>query len=246
MLKALGSQLAAPMDWSSADAPLSGELAEIFATTPGTHKWAHYLPLYERVLAPNRSRPIRMLEVGVYKGGSLQMWRRYLHPDSVIVGIDIDPNCQQYDDPERNIHVRIGSQVDAEFLARVTREFAPFDVILDDGSHQTAHMVETFQRMFDAVAEGGVYVVEDIHSNYWKSHRDSAMSFVDFTKFLIDAMHAHYMAVDDEMDLRAGNVNRRQSVEVPQVTTQLAGIEFYDSVAIFHRRTRDLPRSIHQ
>lgn len=246
MLKALGPKLGASTNWTTSDSLLDGDLAAIFSSTPGVHKWAHYLPIYERLLSPNRSRPIRMLEIGVYKGGSLEMWRRYLHPSSLIVGIDINPSCKQYEDPDRNVHVRIGSQADPEFLANVADEFGPFNVILDDGSHRSAHMVTTFQHMFDSVAEGGVYVVEDIHADYWPSFRDSPMSFVDFTKFLIDAMHAHYLVIERESDLRVGNASRCLSVEVPSITTHLGGIEFYDSVAVFHRLTRGLPSSIHQ
>ena len=41
------------------------------------HKWHHYLPIYERYFAPWRSKPVRFLELGVSKGGSLSMWRRY-------------------------------------------------------------------------------------------------------------------------------------------------------------------------
>jgi hypothetical protein len=37
------------------------------------HKWMHYFPIYERHLAPFRNRTITLLEIGVFKGGSLQM-----------------------------------------------------------------------------------------------------------------------------------------------------------------------------
>lgn len=244
MQHALGAKLGVPVAWTAADAPLNGELADVFKTIGGVHKWAHYLPIYERVLAPYRMRPIRMLEVGVFKGGSLEMWRRYLHPDSVIIGIDIDINCKQFDDPDRGVHVRIGSQADPDFLEQVAAEFGPFDVILDDGSHQAAHMIATFQNMFDAVKVGGVYIVEDIHANYWPRFRDGPLTFIDFTKHLIDAMHAHYHTANDEPDFRVGNPARRANVMVPAVTTHLAGVEFYDSVAVFRRELRELPRSI--
>jgi hypothetical protein len=247
MLTALGPQLTDPKVWQRSDPPLQGELADIFLDTGGAHKWAHYLPIYEYVLTPYRSRPIRMLEIGVYKGGSLNMWRRYLLPDSVIVGIDIDPDCKQYEDPDRRIHVRIGPQEDVKFLRQVIDEFGPFDVILDDGSHRASHMVASFQSLFlHAVSEGGVYVVEDIHANYWWQARDQPTSFVDFTKYLIDAMHAHYYHVDDELEFRVNHPRRIPNVTVPEITTHLGGIEFYDSVAVIHHRSRALPRSIHR
>lgn len=71
----------------------AGQIGELFWNNRGpvVHKWHHYLPIYERYLSPLRSRPIRMLEIGVSKGGSLQLWRKYFGPEAVIFGIDIDP-----------------------------------------------------------------------------------------------------------------------------------------------------------
>ena len=246
MLSALGPALGKPTAWTADDTPPTGELAAIFESLPDVHKWAHYLPIYEHVLAARRDRPIHMLEVGVFRGGSLEMWRRYLDPRSVIIGIDIDTACKRFDDPGRNIHVRIGSQADPDFLQRVADEFGPFDVILDDGSHVAGHMVTTFQHMFDTVKDGGAYLVEDIHTNYWLSYRDGPESFIDFTKHVLDAMHAHYPQIRSEYDLRVGHPQRRTSVEVPRITTILSSVEVFDSVAVFHKIHRDMPRSILQ
>jgi methyltransferase family protein len=245
MQSALGPELAAPSTWRAVDTPPAGELAAIFAKTGGVHKWLHYLPVYESVI--DRSRPIRMLEIGVFHGGSLRMWREYLHPHSVIVGIDIDPNCKQYEDPENNVHVRIGGQQDSTFLQEVNAEFGPFDVILDDGSHMTSHMVEAFRSLFgSALAEPGVYIAEDVHSNYWKSYRDSSMSFVDFIAVLVDAMHAHYPGAEGEPNFRSDHPARLQEVSVPRITTKLDSIEIHDSIVLVRKASRDLPRSVYQ
>jgi predicted O-methyltransferase YrrM len=248
MLKALGPDLGVEATWAASDAPAEGDLASIFASTDNIHKWPHYLPVYELALSPFRSRPIRILEIGVARGGSLQMWRRYLHPESVIVGIDIDPAARRFDDPLQGQHVRIGDQQDVPFLRRVVSEFGQFDVIVDDGSHMTSHIVNTFRHLFpNALSPGGVYIVEDIHSNYWTEYRDSAMSFVDFTKWLIDAMHAHYLVTDSELKFRVGDSHRLPEVKVPVATMLLEKVEFYDSIAVMHRAhgRRELPRTIY-
>jgi hypothetical protein len=243
MLRALGADLAAMTVWPAADTPLHGELAAVFNRAPGVHKSAHYLPVYEAVL--DRSKPIRMLEIGVFQGGSLRMWRDYLHPKSVIVGIDIEPECKRFEKVEQKVHVRIGGQQDISFLREVTEEFGPFDVILDDGSHMTSHMVESFRFLFgNALTDSGIYIVEDVHSNYWMAYRDNRMSFVDFTKILIDAMHAHYQIAGSEANFRTGHQNRLTEVAVPAITPMLRRIEIFDSMVIVHRGNRDLPRSI--
>lgn len=245
MQRALGADLAAPSTWQAVDTPVDGELGAIFMKSAGANKWLHYLPVYESVI--DRSRPIRMLEIGVFHGGSLRMWREYLHPDSVIVGIDIDPNCKQFHDPENNVHVCIGAQQDAMFLQNVNSEFGPFDVILDDGSHMTSHMVESFRSLFDsALAEPGAYIVEDVHSNYWKPYRDSSMSFVDFIAVLVDAMHAHYPAAEGEPNFRTDHPDRLHEVPVPRITPKLGSIEIHDSIVVVRKASRDLPRSVYQ
>lgn len=241
----LGPELAASSTWKAVDTPVAGELGAIFMKSGGVHKWVHYLPVYESVI--DRSQPIRMLEIGVFHGGSLRMWRKYLHPESVIVGIDIDPNCKQFEDPANNVHVRIGGQQDATFLQEVNSEFGPFDVILDDGSHMTSHMVESFRNLFDsALAEPGVYIAEDVHSNYWKSYRDSSMSFVDFVGVLVDAMHAHYPDAEGEPYFRSDDPARLREVSVPRITPKLRSIEIHDSIVVVRKASRDLPRSVYQ
>lgn len=248
MLKALGPDLSTEVSWVASDPPThNGDLGAIFSTTQNVTKWRHYLSVYESVLSTFRSRPIRMIEIGVARGGSLQMWRRYLHPETVIVGIDIDHGSKRFDDPSHGIHVRIGGQQDVSFLKNVVSEFGPFDVILDDGSHMTSHMVDTFRYMFpNGLASGGVYMVEDIHANYWKAQRDNPMSFVDFTKWIIDAMHAHYQVTDTELNFRSGDSNRLMELTVPLATTLIEKVEFYDSIAVIHRAKgqREVPCSI--
>jgi hypothetical protein len=251
MVEALGPDLGAEVSWVASDGPRpESEFASIFAETQNVHKALSYLPVYDSVLAPFRSRPIRMLEIGVDRGGSLQMWRRYLHPESVIVGIDINPAAAQYDEPAKQQHVRIGGQQDVAFLQGVVAEFGPFDVILDDGSHMTSHMVDTFRYLFpNGLASGGVYIAEDVGTNYRKAWRDSPMTFVDFTKWLIDAMHAHFQAKDwEEAHFRVGDPRRLKEISVPLATTLIDKVEFYDSIGVIYRANgrREVPRSFHQ
>ncbi|KAG1649488.1 putative 14 protein in nqo3 5'region [Nymphon striatum] len=129
---------------------LDGDLLDIYAGNEGVkvHKWHHYLPLYDRYFGQYRNTPVKFLEIGVNNGGSLQMWRRYLGPDAVLCGIDINPDCAQYDG--QSGMVRIGSQDDPEFLAEVVKEMGGVDVVLDDGSHRMAH-IEKSMRVLIAV-----------------------------------------------------------------------------------------------
>jgi hypothetical protein len=252
MLEALGPDLAAEVRWTESSTPPSaaGEMASIFETTTNVYKSLDYLPVYESALAAFRDRPVRMLEIGVARGGSLQMWRRYLHPGSVIVGIDINRKASQFDNPSQHLHVRIGAQQDTAFLHSVLDEFGPFDVILDDGSHMTSHMVDTFRYLFpNGLASGGVYIVEDIGTNYQKPWRDSDMTFIEFTKWIIDAMQARCQGDNWQQNFfHVSKPGRLMDFTVPLATTLIEKVEFYDSIAVFHRAKgrREVPRSVYR
>jgi hypothetical protein len=145
--------------------------------------------------------------------------------------------------------VRIGGQQNVAFLESVVGELGPFDVILDDGSHMTSHMADTFRHLFPrGLSSGGVYIVEDICATYWKAYRDRPMSFVDFTKSLIDAMHAHYQVTDTELNFRMGNSHRLTKLSVPLATTLIEKVEFYDSMALIHRAKgrREVPCTVYR
>jgi hypothetical protein len=247
--KALGPELMQPTPWlidKTLPAP-SNPLESIFFETDNVHKWLHYLPIYDAILGSLREKPIRMLEIGVARGGSMEMWRRYLHPDSTIVGLDIEPSCRQFEDPSRNMYVRIGKQQDLGVMLSVVKEHGPFDVILDDGSHITSDMIESFRYLFlHGLSAGGVYLAEDMHTNYWTGYRDTKMSFVDFAKGLVDLMHVHYETAM-EREFRFGSEERRPSLVVPLLTTLLEKVEFYDSIAVFHRargEARNVPVTV--
>jgi len=64
-------------------------------------KWSLYLAEYDRLFLPYQKLPVRLLEIGIQNGGSLEIWSRFFPNAAKLVGCDIDPNCArlQYDDP---------------------------------------------------------------------------------------------------------------------------------------------------
>lgn len=222
-------------------------MAACFENAPGAHKWHHYFPIYEQVFAQLRDRPISLLEIGVYQGASIKVWRDYFHSQSKIIGVDIDPACARFEDAARNVHVRIGPQQDQAFLGKVVEEFGPFDLIIDDGSHMTSHMIASFAALFGSgLRAGGIYLVEDMHSNFWPQFRDSSKSFMDFCFGLVECMHLHYSVADGEPKLRINKPDSLLFVEVPRIVTLLDEIRFFDSIVVIKKALdRRLPISQH-
>ncbi|MFG6439384.1 class I SAM-dependent methyltransferase [Roseateles sp. LKC17W] len=187
------------------------------------HKWVHYFPIYERHLAPFRNRTITVLEIGVFKGGSLQMWQRFLGPMATIVGIDINPECKQHEEP--GIHVRIGDQSDPQFLQSLIDEFGTFDIVIDDGSHRMQHLLRSFEFLYPRIAKNGLYIAEDLHTCYWPEYGgglDQPDSFVNVSKSLVDKLNADHSRGQVPQDFFARHT---------------FGISFYDSVIVFERGT---------
>lgn len=189
---------------------------------PLVHKWLHYFPIYERHFARFRGRPITMLEIGVFHGGSLAMWSDYFGQQARIIGVDIDDRVTAFE--TGNVEICIGDQEDPEFLGHLAAEYGPFDIVLDDGGHTTAQQLATFQRLWPAMKRGGVFLVEDLHTNYWGEFGGGLRkpdTFIEFAKGLVDSQNAWHA--------------RDSSPPVDGYTTTISGIHSYDSIMVFDR-----------
>ncbi|MEL7465996.1 MAG: class I SAM-dependent methyltransferase [Pseudomonadota bacterium] len=178
-----------------ATADQDNPISDLFWNHDGAivHKWHHYLEVYDRYFSRFRGTNFRFLEIGVFKGGSLEMWRKYFGDDATIFGIDIEPTCIAYDGNAGR--VRIGSQADPEFLKSVVEEMGGVDAVLDDGSHRSEHIRASFNALYPMLADNGVYMIEDLHATYWTHYGggyQSDVSFMSEVKQIIDDMHHWY------------------------------------------------------
>ena len=92
------------------------------------HKWKHYFEIYDRHFARFRSKPVVVVEIGVYEGGSLQMWKNYFGTQAQIYGIDVDPRCKSFEEPQ--ITIAIGSQEDRQFLRTFAQSVPRIDILI--------------------------------------------------------------------------------------------------------------------
>lgn len=227
--KGLAQFAISPDDAKAAIGGQPSDLERLFLETrsPSVIKWLHYLPLYERYFGPFRGRPVRMLEIGILNGGSIGLWRKYFGPDATIFGIDINPECAE------RVHApnqaRIGSQADPEFLRRTVAEMGGVDIILDDGSHVASHQRASFQALFPLLAEGGLYVIEDLHTAYWPDMFEGGYrrpgTAIEEAKKLIDDLHHWY------------HPNGFATVAQDMVT----GVHFHDSVLFIEKGRQARP-----
>ena len=148
-----------------------GDLAEIAERT-GTDKLAHgYCPHYEDHLRHLRNQPIELLEVGVYRGQSLRMWAEYFHAAVVIEGVDIDMGIV-IEPATLDPRIELTTVDVKEFVAE-----RHYDVVIDDGSHESSDIVAAIDRLWPYVKLGGWYVIEDLQTQFsaqWGGGPDSA------------------------------------------------------------------------
>ena len=187
------------------------------------HKWKHYFPVYERHFQDFVNKPVTFVEIGVGRGGSLQMWKRFFGPHACIVGIDIKPATKAFE--EDQIEIRLGSQRDPQFLQSIIEEFGTPDIVLDDGSHRMSDVIETFKFLYPRLAKRGVYMVEDMHTAYWDEFGGGLRkpsTFIELSKSLIDELNADHS---------------RGALPQTEFTRQTLSMHFYDSVVVFERGT---------
>jgi hypothetical protein len=145
---------------------------EQYDTDKITHR---YLDRYDPVLQHMVEEEVKLLELGIHKGGSLLLWRDYF-PKGRIVGIDLQVP-DQLTVPDR-VQVFQGSQSDTRFLSEVAGKTAPdgFDIIIDDASHVGDLTRISFWHLFDNhLKPGGLYVIEDWGTGYWEDWPDGAL-----------------------------------------------------------------------
>jgi SAM-dependent methyltransferase len=185
------------------------------------HKWKHYFPIYERHFKDFVYKPVSFIEIGCGQGGSLQMWKQYFGPHARIVGIDINPRCKRF--AEDQIEIHIGNQEDPAFLQRVIDQVGIPDIVVDDGSHVMSHIVATFNVLYPRMLKNGVYLVEDLHTAYWKEYEGGLRrpgSFIEICKNLIDELNAEHS---------------RGALPPTEFTRSTTAMHFYDSVVVFER-----------
>lgn len=202
---------------------------------PQSTKWLHYLDTYDRYLSAYRNRPIRFLEIGIADGGSFTVWRPYFGSDATIYGIDIKETCRdKIENLGLNCHARIGSQDDVAFLLSVVEDMGGIDIVIDDGSHIADHQCTTFRTLFPLLANGGLYICEDLHTSYWPDwqggHRRPG-TFIELVKDMIDSIHTWYCPLTNDLaDMRLHRF-------VP-------AIHIHDSLVVIEKQTVGSPTQI--
>ncbi|MGC5033521.1 class I SAM-dependent methyltransferase [Micromonospora sp. DT229] len=203
----------------------------------GSDKWASfhwYTTHYEREFARYRDQPVRVLEIGIggYQGqlggGSLKMWKKYFHRGT-IYGLDLfDKSALN----QQRLTALTADQGNPAELAAIAERYGPFDIVIDDGSHENPHVLVSFEALFPYLRSGGLYVIEDMHTAYIPRFGGSAGpvagpdTSIGLLKRLLDDMH--YQEQWQQVDGR------------PTLTQeQVASVRVYRNIAFIEKGAND-------
>lgn len=147
------------------------------------HGYARY---YDRLFSPLRHAKIKLLEIGVGSGPSIQMWLDYF-PHAWIYGVDKVSGTNEWNTVGQSPNPRYifvtGDQTDETFWKCFAVDYGVnWDIIIDDGGHFNNQIIISFQGLWPILKQGGLYCIEDLGVCYgsgsifvvpgWKNHMD--------------------------------------------------------------------------
>ena len=203
-------------------------------------KWHSCLVYYNEIFDSFRHKNVRVLEIGVQNGGSLELWAKYFPNAEKIVGCDIDSSCSKLRFEDNRISVVVGDATTAHTANEIFKISEDFDIVIDDGSHESGDIIRVFSRYFGRLIPGGVFVVEDLHCSYWKDDFNGGLhapfSSVSFFKRIIDMLNYEHWGTETDPSYALDYFSKTYDVAFND--NELRSIEcvtFRNSVCVVHK-----------
>lgn len=203
-------------------------------------KWEIFFKIYDREFQSLRHQSIKMLEIGIQNGGSLETWSKYFRNAKLIVGCDINPKCGALTYASPRIKVIVGDATTPETAARIDQLSPEYDLIIDDGSHVSKDIVNAFLHYFPRLKPGGIFCVEDTHTLYWSNFGGglrNTENAKEFFKDLTDVInHEHWR---DEPSIKEYLSNRLGAGDVGFIEEGwVESVSFYNSMIVIRKAER--------
>jgi predicted O-methyltransferase YrrM len=115
---------------------------------------------YESELTKYENQPISLLEIGIYHGDSLLIWKNFFK-NCNIVGVDIEDNITSENKKllkSKNIQLYFNDAYVKDFSDKLGQ----FDILIDDGPHTEESQLKFLELYCDKIKKDGVLIIEDI------------------------------------------------------------------------------------
>jgi hypothetical protein len=153
--------------------PRSLDALAVRYRTDKSHLTHNFAQFYDRYFTELRDRPIKLLEIGIGRGASIRMWKRYFRR-AQLFAVESEPRRGKYRFLGAKVYV--GRQEDRTFLRSMMDQIGPVDIIIDDGSHRVDDQQITLGCLFPYLKPGGHYIIEDIHTSFPGQAVDSGLA----------------------------------------------------------------------
>lgn len=140
----------------------------------------NYLTVYEKLFSPIKETVKTVLEIGIDKGGSIELWRQYFL-QAEITGIELQPDTVFLQ--EDRLHLSFNTN--AYTMQTVDSLQGSFDILIDDGSHILQDLLFVLQVYSCKLTKTGILILEDICCDSWRQALLQATP-VTFTGEFID------------------------------------------------------------
>jgi GT2 family glycosyltransferase len=206
-------------------------------------KWLLYIREWDRLLASYQDKPIRLLEIGIQNGGSLEIWEKYFSNAEKIIGCDIEPKCGQLRYESSKIAVVVGDANADSCQGDILKLSPTFDVIIDDGSHKSSDIIRSFARYFPYLNDGGIYIVEDLHCSYWAIFEGglyNPLSAISFFKRLTDIINFEHWRNNESRASLLYRFIKRFNLHVSEFDLmRVHSVEFVNSLCVIKKMPPD-------
>lgn len=210
-------------------------------TGKSSDKWAYYLTIYDRIFSTLKDDPLKLLEIGVQNGGSLEVWSKYFTNALKIVGCDIDTRCGDLVYDDKRISIVVGDVNTENTFDAIAVHSSTFDIIIDDGSHLSDDIIRSFVNYFKILSPGGIYVIEDTHSMYWDEYQGGILKQTTahaFFKLCVDLVNYEYWKSDLSINTLLSTFFPKKNTPSFLAEGWIEGVEFYNSMVIVRKSRR--------
>lgn len=222
---------------------MNSPLGEIHLHHQGkiSDRWKSYLDNYSRLFDMRRNDPIRLLEIGIQNGGSLEIWAEYFPVATLLLGCDVNPLCGKLSFKDQRIAVVVENACSVDGAQKIKYYSSSFDFVIDDGSHRSGDIVVAFSKYFPMILEGGIFIAEDLHCSYWREFVGGLVdpfSAMTFFKRLADVVNHEHWGVPVSREDYLRSISTHYGCEFSEeLLAQIHSIEFANSMCMVHKRS---------
>ena len=206
-------------------------------------KWSSYIEKYDELFLKYKEKKVNILEIGVQNGGTLEIYSKYFKQCQNIVGVDINPKCQNLKYSDDRIKVIIGNINDDKIKDEILN-LPKFDIIIDDGSHSSQDIIKTFVLYYNHLNNNGLYIVEDLHCSYWKEYSGGLffpISSISFFKKIVDVINYDHWGIKKNLDWFLKPFSHNYKIDLSHLDFDtINSVEFINSMCVLKKKNNKL------